>query len=90
MSINEIDKLINQVSKLPGLGRRSAQRITLYLLQHKELSLKKLIESLEEANNTIVNCENCQNIDLNIYFQTHYKSNLIYSIPKLELQNIHL
>ncbi len=64
MSINEIDKLINQVSKLPGLGRRSAQRITLYLLQHKELSLKKLIESLEEANNTIVNCENCQNIDV--------------------------
>ena len=64
MSINEIDKLINQVSKLPGLGRRSAQRITLYLLQHKELSLIKLIESLEEANNTIVNCKNCQNIDV--------------------------
>ena len=64
MSINEIDKLINEVSKLPGLGRRSAQRITLHLLQRKERSLVKLIQSLEEANNTIINCENCQNIDV--------------------------
>ena len=35
MASSEIDNLINQVSRLPGLGRRSAQRIALYLLKNK-------------------------------------------------------
>ena len=33
---SEIDKLIISIAKLPGLGRRSAQRIALYLLKNKE------------------------------------------------------
>ena len=64
MTSSEIDKLINQISKLPGLGRRSAQRIALYLLKNKEHSLLPLIHCLHEANKKIVNCENCGNIDI--------------------------
>ena len=64
MSSSEIDKLINEVSKLPGLGRRSAQRISLHLLKNKEKSLLPLVQSLNEANQRIVNCENCGNIDM--------------------------
>ena len=60
---SEIDKLINDVSKLPGLGRRSAQRIALYLLKNKERSLSPLIQSLQEADKKIINCERCGNID---------------------------
>ena len=60
---SEIDKLINDVSKLPGLGRRSAQRIALYLLKNKERSLLPLIQSLQEADNKIINWERCGNID---------------------------
>ena len=63
MTSSEIDKLINQISKLPSLGRRSAQRIALYLLKNKDHSLLPLIQCLHEANNKIVNCENCGNID---------------------------
>ena len=63
MANSEIDKLINEVSKLPGLGRRSAQRITLYLLKNKERSLLPLVQSLQEANQKIINCETCGNID---------------------------
>ena len=43
--------------------RRSAQRIALYLLKNKYNSLIPLIKSLEEANQKIINCENCGNID---------------------------
>ena len=63
MSGTEIDKLINEISKLPGLGRKSAQRITLYLLKNKEKSLLPLMQTMKSANNKIVNCENCGNID---------------------------
>ena len=59
MANSEIDKLINEISKLPGLGRRSAQRIALYLLKNKERSLLPLAQSLQEANQKIVNCEIC-------------------------------
>ena len=54
MASSEIDKLINEVSKLPGLGRRSAQRITLYLLKNKERSLMPLVHTLNEANEKII------------------------------------
>ena len=45
MTNSEIDKLINEISKLPGLGRRSAQRIALYLLKNKKRSLLPLVQS---------------------------------------------
>ena len=64
MTSSEIDKLINEVSKLPGLGRRSAQRIALYLLKNKEKALMPLVNKLNEANIKIVNCTNCGNIDM--------------------------
>ena len=64
MANSEIEKLINEVSKLPGLGRRSAQRIALYLLKNKERSLLPLIQSFQEANQKLINCEICGNIDI--------------------------
>ena len=64
MTSTEIDKLINEISKLPGLGRRSAQRIGLYLLKNKEKALLPLVQSLNDANTKIIDCEICGNIDL--------------------------
>ena len=64
MTSSEIDKLINEVSKLPGLGRRSSQRIALYLLKNKERSLMPLVHTLNEANEKIINCKVCGNIDM--------------------------
>ena len=55
MHSSEIEKLINEVSKLPGLGRKSAQRIALYLLKNKERALLPLVQSLQEANQKIIN-----------------------------------
>ena len=64
MSSSEIDLLINEISKLPGLGRRSAQRISLHLLKNREKSLVPLVKALNEANAKIINCQNCGNIDM--------------------------
>ena len=63
MISSEIDRLINEISKLPGLGRRSAQRIALYLLNNKNHSLIPLLKILEESKQKIINCETCGNID---------------------------
>lgn len=64
MASSEIEKLINEVSKLPGIGRRSAQRIAIYLLKNKQKNLIPLVNILSEANEKIVNCINCGNIDM--------------------------
>ena len=63
MEQSPIDKLINDISKLPGLGRRSAQRIALFLLKNKNKHLLPLVESLNNAHSKIKECENCGNID---------------------------
>ena len=63
MSGIEIEKLINEISKLPGLGRRSAQRIALYLLKDKDRLLIPLLQSLNEAKIKITDCNICGNID---------------------------
>ena len=64
MTSTEIDNLINEISKLPGLGRRSAQRIALHLLKNKEKVLLPFVKTLNEANVKIINCNNCGNIDM--------------------------
>ncbi len=64
MKYSEIDTLINEISKLPGLGRKSAQRIALFLIKNKNKSLLPLVNSLNEANSKIVDCKNCGNIDV--------------------------
>ncbi len=64
MEQTPIDKLINDISKLPGLGRRSAQRIALFLLKNKDKNLMPLIESLNLSFNKIIECRNCGNIDM--------------------------
>tara|TARA_Y100001936_G_C15978467_1_gene615197 strand:- start:388 stop:987 length:600 start_codon:yes stop_codon:yes gene_type:complete len=64
MENSPIDKLINDISKLPGLGRRSAQRIALFLLKNKDKNLSPLIESLNLSYDKIIECDNCGNIDM--------------------------
>ena len=64
MNSSEIDILINEISKLPGLGRRSAQRIAIYLLKNKSVALSPLIKTLTDAQTNIVDCNKCGNIDM--------------------------
>jgi recombination protein RecR len=64
MDGSAIEKLISDISKLPGLGRRSAQRIALHLLKNKDRSLLPLIQTLESSHKLISECVECGNVDM--------------------------
>ena len=64
MQTSAIERLINDISKLPGLGRKSAERIALYLLKNKKKCLSPLINTLHESHDKIIECSSCGNIDL--------------------------
>jgi len=64
MEQSPLERLINDISKLPGLGRRSAQRIALFLLKNKDRNLSPLIDSLKLSYDKIIECDDCGNIDM--------------------------
>jgi len=59
----EIDRLIQLLAKLPGLGPRSARRAALVLLKKREGLLEPLGAAMREAAAAIRNCEICGNLD---------------------------
>ena len=60
---NSIERLINCLSKLPGLGPRSARRAALYLLKRRETDMIPLLMALENAAKAINACTICANLD---------------------------
>lgn len=59
----EIERLIQLLARLPGLGPRSARRAALHLVKRKEQLLEPLAAALAETRDTILTCETCGNID---------------------------
>ena len=58
-NIYEIEELIKIISKLPGLGPKSAKRIILKLISNRERILKPLAKILNETFNNISRCDVC-------------------------------
>jgi len=54
-----LDNLINLISRLPGLGPKSARRIALHLLKNKDNLMKPLADSIGEAHEKILRCTIC-------------------------------
>ena len=63
-NIPEIEELIKQFSKLPGLGPKSAKRIILKLINNKENMVKPLAQSLAKVYKHVVRCVNCGNLKI--------------------------
>lgn len=63
MTSPEIEALTQALSRLPGLGPRSARRAVLHLLKKRELALEPLLKALEGVNRALVTCETCGNVD---------------------------
>ena len=59
---NEIEALIAQVGRLPGLGPRSARRLVLHLIQRRDQSLRPLLGALERVALSAQSCASCGNI----------------------------
>jgi recombination protein RecR len=57
--MNSLERLIGNLSRLPGLGRKSASRIAYYLLRADEQLVRTLAEDLSQLRQTIRNCSIC-------------------------------
>jgi len=55
----EIERLIQLLARLPGLGPRSARRAALALVKKKEQLLGPLAAALAETRDAILTCETC-------------------------------
>ena len=60
--VKEIEDLIKIISKLPGLGRKSASRIVLKLINNREELMKNLTDSLTQTYKHVVRCKICGNL----------------------------
>jgi recombination protein RecR len=60
---SEIERLIQYLAKLPGLGPRSARRAALHLVKRKEALLLPLAKALIEAADRVQTCGTCGNLD---------------------------
>ncbi|WP_131195159.1 recombination mediator RecR [Lichenihabitans psoromatis] len=59
----EIERLIQLLARLPGLGPRSARRAALHLMRKREDLLGPLADAMALARERIVTCSACGNID---------------------------
>jgi recombination protein RecR len=59
----QLEQLIGLFSKLPGLGPRSARRVVLHLLKHRETHYHPLTQAMLNVQLTIQHCESCRNLD---------------------------
>lgn len=57
-----IANLIEQLSKLPGIGRKTAQRLAFFILEMDQLEAEKLSTSILESKEKIKFCSICQNL----------------------------
>ena len=63
MASQEIETLTSALSRLPGLGPRSARRAVLWLIKRRDTSLGQLLEALAAVRDRLVECRNCGNVD---------------------------
>jgi len=59
----EIERLIQLLARLPGLGPRSARRAALHLIRKKDVLLGPLAEAFARANESVRVCSTCGNVD---------------------------
>ena len=59
----EIERLIQLLAKVPGLGPRSARRAALHMIKKREQLLEPLAAAMGEAAAKVVVCSTCGNVD---------------------------
>ena len=63
MASQEIETLAAALSRLPGLGPRSARRAVLWLIKRRDSSLGQLLDALVAVQERLVECTTCGNVD---------------------------
>jgi len=57
-----IEEAVNQISRLPGIGKKTALRLVLHLVKEKEESTSSLTDALNKLRTNIKFCTTCHNI----------------------------
>ena len=65
-NINEIEELIKLISKLPGLGPKSAKRIVLKLMNNRDEIIKPMANTLVQVYKNVTRCNLCGSLKSNI------------------------
>ena len=65
LNINEIDDLIKLISKLPGLGPKSAKRIVLKLINNRDELVKPMANTLAQIYKNVARCNSCGSLKSN-------------------------
>jgi recombination protein RecR len=63
MAGNEIERLIQLLAKLPGLGPRSARRAALAMLKRRDTVMLPLAQAIESVASAVLTCSVCGNLD---------------------------
>ena len=61
-NVNPLDVLTEQFRKLPGIGKKSAQRIAFHILRMTDEQAEEFLQSVEDARKVIHLCPICQNL----------------------------
>ena len=64
-NINEIEELVKLISRLPGLGPKSAKRIVLKLINSRDELLKPMTNSLAQVFKNVSRCHSCGSLKSN-------------------------
>lgn len=59
----DIETLIQKISRLPGLGQRSARRIVVHMIKNKENIFEPILEGMKKVSDTVKMCPQCFNVD---------------------------
>ena len=65
-SISEIEDLVKLISKLPGLGPKSAKRIVLKLINNRKEIIKPIANSLVQVYKNVTRCNSCGSLKSNV------------------------
>lgn len=57
-----LEKLVSELSRLPGIGRKSAQRLAFFLMRQPKEEVDRLIRAITEVKDKIIHCSLCNNI----------------------------
>ncbi len=60
--MSALDDLVTEFARLPGIGRKTAQRLAFHLLQQPSAQLERLAETLRSVGERIRPCEECGNL----------------------------
>ena len=64
-NINEIDDIIKLISKLPGLGPKSAKRIVLKLVNNRDELVRPMANTLAKLYKNVTRCNSCGSLKSN-------------------------